>query len=332
MRHLQRILAVLDGSDADVLVMTKAVALAREQRADLELFLCDAARAYCLMRAYDLHGVEDFRRDAVRKARRYLEGVRDTAVGADVAISLDASCETPLYEGIVRKVLRSKPDLVIKSSVGGSAHGMDPNDWQLLRSCPATLLLNRGRSWHGAPKLVAAVDMSDAEIPELRTAVLATSDMLSRVAKGAPEVLYSEAIDVSPREHAARVAALEKLTLEAHVPGDHVHVLRGDPEAALPQFAAPRGYDVLIMGALAHGGGITSRVGSLTARLIESLDCDFVLVKPGNYRSSIELRAAQTVQEHAVTGAEPRVTAGAELSFITAWELPQRAGGTEPTR
>lgn len=324
MRELKKILAVLDGSDADVLVLTKAVAFAHRHGAALELFLCDAERAYSLTRAYDARGIEDFRRDAVRQARRYLEGLRDTAVGADVRMSVDATCESPLYEGIVRKVIRSGPDLVIKSAAKLESRAVDANDWQLIRACPATLLLSRGRSWHSAPKLAAAVDMSEREVPDLARAVLSVCSALSQGAQGQLEVLYSEMPSASPNEHALRVAALEELTRELGVPGNQVHVLRGEPERALPAFAGHRGYDAFVMGALTHRKGIiTALVGTLTSKLIETLDCDFVLVKPAGYRSAIELQAGSAL-ERVVEKEDVPLQAHASLGFVSPWQLPQR--------
>ena len=154
MSKVTRILAVLDGTDEDAVVMSKAVAIAHQHRAPLELFLCDAQRAYSLLQAYDQTDVNAFRHKCVRESRCYLESLRDVAVGADVAITVDAACESPLYEAIVRKVVRSRPDLVIKSAASRNPlarHALDANDWQLMRTCPVTLLLSRGKSWQPSP-------------------------------------------------------------------------------------------------------------------------------------------------------------------------------------
>lgn len=138
MSKLTRILAVLGGTDADDAVVAKGVALAHQQGAALELFLCDAERAYSLLHSYDPICVAAFRRECIRESRRYLECVRDSAVGAgaDIPISVDAVCECPLYEAIVRKVVRSRADFVIKSAT--SMHPLprfawDPNDRLLMR-------------------------------------------------------------------------------------------------------------------------------------------------------------------------------------------------------
>jgi universal stress protein E len=77
-------------------------------------------------------------------------------------------------------------------------------------------------------------------------------------------------------EHARRV---RELAAEIAVEKERVHVLDGDPEQVLPAFAAGRHYDVLMLGALTHRPSITPLVGTLTSRLVDALDCDFILVK-----------------------------------------------------
>jgi universal stress protein E len=218
-------------------------------------------------------------------------------VGADVPISVDVACESPLYEGIVRKALKSRCDLVIKNA--GSSHptrrfACDANDWQLMRSCPATLLLSRGRMWQSCPKFAAAVDVSDRETSELPEAILQTAALLATGSQGDLAVLYSEPGN-ELREHERHVAVLNELILATTQRGTAIHLLSGKAEDTLPAFAAAYGYDAWVMGALTHRQGLSALVGTLTARLVESLDCDFVLVKPSTYTSQIELIPPQSV-------------------------------------
>lgn len=326
MSGLKRILAVLDGTDADAVIVSKAVALAHQQGADLELFLCDAERAYFLLHAYDSTGVEAARRGCIRKARHYLESLRDAVAGAGVPIRVDAVCDSPLFEGIVRKVLRSRCDLVIKNA--GSRYPShrriwDANDWQLMRACPATLLLSRGKSWQASPRFAAAVDVSSQETAELPEEILRTSRLLADGCHGQLEVLYSEPCAIESTTHQRHVAALQALTDSAGLSGADIRVLSGAAEEALPDFAAGRGYDAFVMGALTHREDLSSQVGTLTAKLVETLDCDFVLVKPTSYQSQIGPGAP-------MFGEEPEFEAARQPQrdrvpdFVSPWQLPGR--------
>ena len=326
MSKLNRILAVFDGTDADVLILSKAVALAHRHGAALELFLCDAERAYSLLHAYDPTGIEEVRSGCLRLARRYLECLRDTAVGADVRISVDAACESPLYEGIVRKVMKSGADFVIKNAAGACplrTFVWEANDWQLMRACPATLLLSRGRSWHPCPRLAAAVDVSENESLDLVQAIVETSKCLSEDCHGELDIVYSEPWGMDPGRHEEHVDALQELTRAARLQRNSVHVLSGAAEQTLPLFAAGRDYDVFIMGALTHRKELSALVGTLTARLIETLDCDFVLVKPSSYRSPVRLSSVPHPAEGEVESVL-EVRQAERMGFVAPWQLPAR--------
>ena len=328
MSKVTRILAVLDGTDEDAVVVSKAVAIAHQHRAPLELFLCDAQRAYALLHAYDQTHVKASRGRCIRESRRYLESLRDVAVGADVAITVDAACESPLYEAIVRKVVRSGADLVIKSAASPSPlarYALDANDWQLMRACPVTLLLSRGKSWQPSPKFLAAIDVSGEETCGLPGNILGTCSELSRGSRARLDIVYSEPGNAGPVEQRKRLERLQTLTGAAGIAGAGVHVLLGDAESVLPAFAADRDYDAVIMGALTHRDGLSALVGTLTSKLVDSLGCDFVLVKPDIYHTQVEFSDA--VGESAAEESEVEdlpARAPAAPGFVSPWQLPGR--------
>lgn len=298
MEKLTSILVVIDPIDEPRQVMDKAMALARHFGAKVELFLCDAQHAYALSHAYDSSGTERARQSCVAEGRRYLESLRQSVVADDVRISLDVACESPLYEGIVHKVLQSRPDLVIKAAA--SDHPLrrfswDANDWQLARTCPVPLMLIRGQAWGTQPRFAAAVDVSEWETAGLAREILQTGEYLSLGCGAALEVLYSDRRAGEEAEHKRRSATLRQLAGEFHVQPDRVHVLEGKPEETLVGFAAPKHYDVLVLGALTHRKGITALVGTLTGKLVDALDCDFVLVKPASYRCPFAEESAPAV-------------------------------------
>jgi hypothetical protein len=55
----------------------------------------------------------------------------------------------------------------------------DPNDWQLMRKCPVTLLMTRGYAWHAHPRFAAAFDVSTDATGGLAYSILTTSATLS---------------------------------------------------------------------------------------------------------------------------------------------------------
>jgi nucleotide-binding universal stress UspA family protein len=83
--------------------------------------------------------------------------------------------------------------------------------------------------------------------------------------------------------------ALQALTEQVAYLSAHVHVLAGTPEVSLPGFTAHRDYDAIFIGALTHRPGYTAQVGTLTSKLMDALDCDFIVLKPNVYRCPISV-------------------------------------------
>jgi universal stress protein E len=286
------VLVVIEQSAPVARLMSKAVGLARPLGAALELFMCDSEQAYVLAHAYDQHGIDAARSASVAAAHRYLSGLRELANAAGVETAIEAQCESPLYEAVVRKVLRSAPGMVIKAiSVERTSNraAPDPNDWQLMRTCPTTLMLSGQREWSVPPHVAAAVDVSERESADVARSVTEAATTLARGLGAQLHVVYGE-ID-SPQPSVAHLRKLRELCDAAEIPPERIHVLHGQPEVTLPAFVKEQGYDVLVLGALAHRAAGTTPVGTLTSTLLESVECDFVLVKPASYRSPIETAA-----------------------------------------
>jgi universal stress protein E len=279
---LSSILVVAEGEPEDAGVLSKAGKLAGHGGAHIELFRCESELEYSLRHAYESSGADRARRDAVSAARNYLESLRvSVGLGAE-RVSTDAACDSPLCEGVLHKVLQSHPDMVVKSArdEGGRRRFIvDPNDWQLIRTCPVPLMLTSGRAWAVPPRFAAAVDVSEEETPRLTRAILQTCRALVQGCQGALDLLYCEPSGAEPEVAARHAATLYSLAEEFQVSADRVHMLTGDFAMALPEFAGAQSYDVLALGALTHKRSLAAPVGTLTGRLIDSLDCDFLLVK-----------------------------------------------------
>jgi universal stress protein E len=305
MKAINSILVVVDRGPAAADAVSKAVLLARSFEAKVGLFMCDAERGYALSQAFVPRGVEDARRTCILGAHQYLDSLRQSVAAECVPITIDAECESPLYESIVRKVVREQPDLVIKcaaSSSGRGAIGFDATDWQLMRTCPAALMLTRGRPWRAHPRFAAAIDVSEGESAGLAQGILQAAQLLAGCTGGEIDVLYAEPTDLGDEERETGTRTLDVLVRKMSEPAGDVHVLAGTPEVSLPGFARRRAYDAMLLGALTHRPGLTAHVGTLTSKLVEALECDFILVKPGAYRSPICQSLATAVPMGASAG------------------------------
>ena len=319
MLAIASILVVVERNEDALPVFTKACLLARHFGARIELFLCDAERGYALRHAYDQSGIGPAAAALVEESRVYLDALRRAIDVPDLEIALDASCETPLYQGIVQKVLMSGPDLVVKAIGGhdGLSTGPSLNDWHLARTCPVPLLFMGRQSWSPTPRIVASVDPTNDETPGFARQIVGAARDFAVGCGGELDLVFgavdveadagadagkaahvdphaSARVDASVDELAGAGAAargpvfapgvaLRALASEFGVQSSHVHALRGDPERTLPEFLSRGHFDVVALGALTHRQGVARRVGSLTDALLQSSCCDFLLLKPGTY-------------------------------------------------
>jgi universal stress protein E len=282
---LTSILAVIDPADETRHVVAKAMVLARHFNARLELFLCESESAYSLRHAYDPRGVAEARNQCLANGQRYLDAVR-RSIAEDVQITTHVACDSPLYEAIVHRVQETQPDIVIKSAAGH--HPMrrftfDTNDWQLARTCPVPLMLTRGRPWSPGGRFAALVDVADPNNGGLARSIMQTAGFFTMGCHGHLDVVFSDRDMKDTEGCAARRESLERLVHEFRVGGERTHVVEGEADDVLPTFAARQGYDLMFLGALTRKHGAAALVGTLTGRLIDALDCDFVLVKSDSY-------------------------------------------------
>jgi universal stress protein E len=269
-----------DGSQAKR-VAAKAVTLARLTGAHLELFVCDAEAAFNRRHQYEPEAATRAKEICLAESRRYLETLRKGLAASDVDISLSIACESPLYEGIVGAVKRSRPDLVVRGAAEGAP--LDPNDWELISACPVPLLLTRGRPWQKHPIIAAAIDVSSEESKDLTRSILRTAAGLASLAGGTVEIMHADRFESAlSGAYGVRRAALVERAKDAGLEGTECHLIAGDPAEALRELSARRNFDLIVLGALTHRKALTALVGTLTGRLIESLDADFLLVKPAH--------------------------------------------------
>lgn len=283
---IHSIMAAVDRDGHSREVAAKAVALARLAGAHLELFHCDAERAYSHRHQYDARAAARAEKSCLDDSRRFLDTLWRSLAADDVKSSFSVACESPLYEGIVHAVERDRPDLVVRGTRGradGAEHwaGLDANDWELVRACPSPLLLTSGKPWKAHPTIAAAIDLSAGESAELTGTILSTAAAVARSAGGRLEIVHAARLDRAPQQELeSRRAALEAAVKSAGVQPADIHLLAGEPVAVLSQFAVHEDIDLIVLGALTHRKSLTALVGTLTGRLLETLDCDFLLVKP----------------------------------------------------
>jgi universal stress protein E len=230
--------------------------------------------------------------------------------------------EKALHTGIVRKVLRSEPSLVIKDTHPHTLlrrSWLANTDWQLIRLCPAPLLFVRPSPWNWPPRIAAAVDVAQPgeKAAQLDHSLLAAAETFALTLGGEMHAVHayqpmsafaanatvrsvSLADGVSPAQVIADQEALvrddfAKLLATHCVPREGRHLIAGSPPDTLLGFVRQYGIDMLVMGAYARGWVYNVAVGSTTERLLDFLPCDVLVMKPASFECPLRQPREQPV-------------------------------------
>jgi universal stress protein E len=270
------LLVVLERTGDPTPVLSRAVVLARQMGARLDICLCEAETAYALQHQFDTAATDRVRQWSQQKAHAWIERAWQSVAAPDVAVSIEVVFESPMFDAVRRRAQASHPQLVVRGIGTAAECTFSVADADLVRACPAPLLLTRGRPWRAHPSVAAALDVSGEEPPQLIHRVLLAAADIARHCGASVELLFAQ------REPSAALAPQPQALLADHaatagVNPAAVHVLIGEPAQVIAEFARRREYEILVLGALAHR---QAQVGSLTAHLLEALDCDLLLVRP----------------------------------------------------
>ena len=205
---------------------------------------------------------------------------------------------------IVRKVARSRPDLVVKDT---HYHRLirrslfSNTDWNLIRACPAPLMLVRTGSRAAVKTIVAAVDPLHAHDKPARLdhGIITAAQELADVANGELHVVHAfdpatayaisadamsfpigAPIDVAGKDLKRRhVAALDALLAGYAISKERVHLGEGDTREVLIASIAELDADIVVMGSVARGAIKRMLLGSTAELILDHLPCDLLIVK-----------------------------------------------------
>ena len=263
----------------------------------------------------------------VVSVQRGLERSAERLRTRGITVGTSVRWDYPVYEGIVRQVLRHRPQLLVaRSGRHGRLARLVPShtDWKLIETCPCPLLLLKTRRPYGKPPLiVAAVDPGHAhdKPAALDERILESAARLSGALSGRLLVFHAripwdEAIRADPelrdlpeyrdeQIHRAYVAQVHtrvlKLAERHEVARSQVHIEDGHAAEALPRYAKQRKADLIVMGAVSRSRLRRAFIGHTAERVLDALDSDVLILKPPGFHTAVRREST-----HHVRRVEPR--------------------------
>lgn len=210
---------------------------------------------------------------------------------------------------VCRKVLREKPDLLVKAAEPTHAiHQvlLGHTDRQLIRRCPCAVWIEKPSDGRTHDRILAAVDPSpfrddpvgDPVREELDTSILRYGQLLARVEEADLHVVHAWSFDLAlplrsragmPGEEIEAVAeslrqkhklALSELLATCERPVAGVHLVRGHAGEEIARLAAGESIDVIVMGTLCRTGLEGLLIGNTAETVLDHADCSILALKP----------------------------------------------------
>lgn len=283
--------------------LARAIALARKSndRLLLALFEYDRVLARAAKQGADLEAYLQGRR---QKLEALAEPLRREGLKVDTRLYWGH----PVPAHRLLMILIEQPLMVIKdiAEEGPRRLLFTAEDLDLLRECPAPLMLVRSGTRALPRSILAAVDPLDENNRphELNERVLKTANRLAMQCGANLDVVHAfEYIppyiagdtmgwvpDIPLQEDLRNLhrEALDKLGKEFGVPAAHLYMLDGRPVDTLARFAAEHGHDVVVMGTVQRNFLQRLALGSVAEGLLQRLDCDVLALKPEGFSERLK--------------------------------------------
>jgi universal stress protein E len=217
----------------------------------------------------------------------------------------------PPHEAIVRQALRSRADIVLIEAHKHNVFArllLSQTDFALIRECPAPLLIVKGGRPHRGGAVLAALDPWHAAgkpasldkriIEAARVLIDSLGGKLHSAHVYAPLISFitgsigGPALPAVPLPEERRYAQTTRrrfteVSAAYGIAPKNAHLRSGDPAYELPRLAKSLKANTLVMGAVSRSTLKRIFIGNTSERVLDSLSCDVLIVKPPGFRSAI---------------------------------------------
>lgn len=291
MFELTRILVVIEPEAEQQPALDRAAQLAKFADAELELMISDYSSYLEDGYYFDPPRAQELRREHGEHHLGKLEALAQPLRGMGLEVSCSTAWGNPPYEEVVKRVKELQPDLVVKAT---SRHNklarllLNNDDWELIRYCPAPLLLVKDKPWGKIPAFIAAVDPehSHDKPAALDSKLIATASALAEVTSGTVHLYHSTHLPplsgLYPvhSDYAVDLKKINALAEQFKLGKDRCHLSEAEIAETLPRLTEDLDAAVVVMGAVSRSRVDRLLIGNTAERVLDTLACDVLIVKP----------------------------------------------------
>ena len=263
----------------------------------------------------DSDGQENLREMLGRAADEVLQKFVASLPDTEVPITTRILTGDPVLE-LVREVLRNGHDLLMSSSrtkTGVPGQHLVSLNMRLLRKCPCPVWIQNPDGPKELKTVLAAVDPTYSEgfEEELNRSILELGQRLVELDEADFHVIYawsawgenrlrgrlpSDAFGAYVMVLKSRAAKAFSHLLKPYgsvIPPRHRHLIQGDPEEVVPDFARDRAVSLIVMGTVARTGVPGFLIGNTAEKILGRVRCSVLAVKPEGFVTPVELEGSE---------------------------------------
>lgn len=286
MNEIGKILVIIEPEHSESLALKRAKLIAGVTDAHLHLLVCDKKHEHSAL----------------------LSLLKEQLLADGYSVSTEQAWNTNRHETIIAVQQAEGCALVIKQHYPDSPLKkalLTPDDWKLLRLCPAAVLLVKTATPWTDGVILAAIDVGnlDNEHKALHAAIVDHGFDIASLAKGQLHVISAHP---SPMLSAADPVFQLKETIEARyreqckafqaefdIDDSRLHIEEGPADVLIPHAAHKLRAAVTIIGTVARTGISGALIGNTAEVVLDALESDVLVLKPQNIIDHLEELASQ---------------------------------------
>jgi universal stress protein E len=300
MLNINHILVALDNEHPEQPAFDRALELAKTLKADITI-LGRCYEAYC----EDGSSLETETKYKIKSAlinttQKWLDTFTAEAEDKGIEISTEVHWQKDIYNAVMMSMNTNNFDLVLKGAkdhYGIVDRIFTHSDWNLLRHCPAPVLLVKSAKPWSNKRILASIDATAhtkshqlineniLDFSEYLSGQLSTElhivnsyPMVALAFAMVPEVTAPEDLqEYITRQHSDEC---EKYAHKYNINEDYIHIKEGDPDDVLEVITEELNIDLVIIGSIAREGISGVLLGNTAERIINRVQCDILVIKP----------------------------------------------------
>ena len=293
---MKNLLVIADQQGGKNTALTRAIQLQKMTGASITLL------GFCYADIHKLEGTEyaklsrkGLENKLLKTRKEQLEAVVKAQKDQPAKITINTQWSKHIGTAVKALCDKRKFDLVLKSAHKSGSKLHTSTDWQLLRECPAPVMITATKSWKKKARIIASVDLSTktASKFKLNHEIMTTAKAMAAglnaevyacyVIKVPQALVDMDIIDSKTYTKNAKAklqSVIDDFCAKHELDKEHMIIKQGKPDRVVPSIASKLKADAVITGTVGRKGIKGKLLGNTAESILQNLYTDIIALKP----------------------------------------------------